>query len=320
MHTLTSTDVFRQDVLNGLSQMPKTLPSKYFYDGTGDVLFQQIMACPEYYLSRAEREILQEQAGALAALLSAESGMPEVVELGAGDASKTLFLLQELVHRKGAATYFPIDISSGVIRDLEQRLPQVVKDLQVQGFNGEYLPMLREVYKAAAGRPKAVLFMGGNIGNMHLREAEQFCADLRSIIPAGDLLLIGFDLVKSPRKILAAYNDAGGLTRDFNLNLLSRINTDLDANFNVTEFYHYPTYDPQTGACKSFLVSNSRQEVVIGAAAKTITFEAGETIYTEISQKYKPEQISAMAHRAGFLPAGNFTDAAAQFVVSVWRG
>ena len=320
MHTVTDAAIFQQEVLKGLSQIPKTLPSKYFYDGAGDVLFQQIMACPEYYLTRAEAEILKEQAGAIAGLLHTGEGIPEIVELGAGDASKTVYLLRELVAQKGSCNYLPIDISSGMITDLEDRLPNVVSGITVQGFNGEYLPMLHEVYKTYVGRQKAVLFMGGNIGNMHPEEAVRFCADLREIMAAGDLLLIGFDLVKSPRKILAAYNDAGGLTRDFNLNLLRRINTDLEANFNLEQFYHYPTYDPQTGACKSYIVSDCRQEVTFGKSAEIIIFEEGETIYTEISQKYRLDQISYIAKKAGFSPAGDFFDSKQQFVVSVWRG
>ncbi len=317
---INHTDIFRQEVMAGLEQSPKKLSSKYFYDDAGDALFQQIMACPEYYLTRAEAEIIEGQAGAIARLLQAGEAVPEVIELGAGDASKTVFLLQELAAQAGKCNYFPIDISSGVIADLEIRLPVVIPGLTVQGFNGEYLNMLRKVYETQAGRQKAVLFMGGNIGNMHPEEAAQFCADLRTIMPVGDLLLIGFDLVKDPRKILAAYNDAGGLTRDFNLNLLRRINTSLGSNFNLNHFYHYPTYDPGTGACKSYLVSTCRQEVTLEAVSKTYSFESGEAIYTEISQKYSPEQINALAHQSGFLPVGAFFDSEKQFVVSVWKG
>lgn len=304
-------------MLAGLSAPRKHLSSKYFYDAVGDSLFRQIMGCPEYYPTRCELEILTEQSAEIAALLAAGRAPFDVVELGAGDASKSVHLLRAVRAHDPTATYFPIDISGSVIESLAARLPRELPGLCVRGLHGEYLPMLAESARLS-DRPKAVLFMGANIGNMRPPEAEEFCRTLRAHLRPGDRLLVGFDLVKSPHTILAAYNDAGGLTRAFNLNLLHRINRELGADFDVAAFSHFPTYDPATGACKSYLVSERAQRVRIGDQG-TFDFAAGETIHTEISQKYTLPETDELARAAGFAPVRHFQDREGAFLVALWE-
>ncbi len=304
-------------MLAGLAAPRKHISSKYFYDATGDALFQQIMRCPEYYPTRCELQILTDHSAEIAALLAAGRAPFDVVELGAGDASKSLHLLRAVLAQDATTTFFPIDISGSVIAALEARLPRELPGLRVGGLHGEYLPMLAESARRS-DRPKAVLFMGANIGNMRPAEAEKFCHTLRTHLRPGDQLLIGFDLVKSPHRILAAYNDAGGLTRAFNLNLLHRINRELGGDFDIAAFSHFPSYDPATGACTSHLVSERAQRVRIGDHGP-FDFAAGETIHTEISQKYTPAETDALARATGFTPRRHFFDSEGAFLVTLWE-
>ena len=307
---------FIKDVLAGLSASPKKLQSKYFYDAAGDKLFQEIMNCPEYYLTNCEMEIFSEQTAAIVQTLIGNFESFDLIELGAGDATKSVFLLQELLSKKVDFTYLPIDISSNVIQQLEQNLPQKLPGLQMHGLNGDYFDMLKEASQLSS-RPKVVLFMGSNIGNMPVKEAQQFCQALRHQLSPNDLLIIGFDLKKNPKTILAAYNDAAGITKNFNLNLLKRINRELEADFDLKQFDHYPTYDPATGACKSYLVSLKKQQVKLGE--HLIGFEENELIDMEVSQKYHLQETDALAKQAGFEPVAHFFDGKKWFVDVVWE-
>lgn len=308
---------FLQDVISGLSSFPKSLNSKYFYDAAGDKLFQQIMKCPEYYLTRCEMEILRQQNEEIIGSVSKYISDFDVVELGAGDATKSVHLLEAVRAAGVEFTYYPVDISLNIIQDLEKRLPQQLPGFQVHGLHGEYLEMLQQA-TALSDRNKLVLFMGGNIGNFDPRAAVQFCRDLRKSLRPGDLLLIGFDLKKHPQVILNAYNDKQGFTRDFNLNLLHRINRELHADFDPMLFHHYASYDPISGSCKSYLVSVEKQQVSIGDEA-CIEFERDECIYMEISQKYAPEEILRLANSAGFEPVGSFLDSSSCFADCLWK-
>lgn len=174
-----------------------------------------------------------------------------------------------------------------------------------------------EKAKTISDKIKVVLFLGGNIGNVALDKAGEFAQTLRDHLKPEDLVLIGFDLKKDPKTILGAYNDSAGFTRDFNLNLLHRINNELEGNFVVNDFYHYPTYDPATGACKSFIVSKKEQEVNIGS--NTFHFAEGEPIFMEISQKYTVEQTDEIARQTGFEPIHHFYDSRHWFLDVVWR-
>lgn len=307
---------FYDDVVNGLTATPKHLDAKYFYDAEGDRLFQQIMACDEYYLTNCELEIFRRQTNAIAEVVL-NGGQPfDLIELGAGDATKSIFLLKKLLKQKADFTYLPIDISSHVIASLNATLPLSAPGIKIKGLNGEYFEMLKKA-ASISNRRKVILFMGANIGNMPVAEAEAFCLALRKHMNVGDLAIIGFDLKKNPETILSAYNDARGITKKFNLNLLHRINNELGADFDLNSFDHYATYDPETGSCKSYLISLDEQNVHIPDAG-SIHFDKDEYIHMEISQKYTPEQIETFAKLTGFKKTTSFTDSKNWFVDTVW--
>lgn len=310
-------DQFLQDVLKGLQSSHKYLFSKYFYDKKGDELFQKIMASDEYYLTDCEMEIFTTQTAAIADAVADGQEQLDVIEFGAGDATKSSHLLKELLMRKTIGTYFPIDISDHIIQLLNQTLPPVLPDLRIHGLNGEYFSMLSKANEISKNR-KLVLFLGANIGNFKFNEMPRFCSRLHNDLSEGDLVLIGFDLVKHPRKIRNAYDDAHGFTREFNLNLLTRINRELNANFDTGKFDHYASYDPDSGACKSYLISLVKQKVCIGED-HLIHFEKNETIFMEISQKYSVEVINRCALESGFNPVAYFFDSNEYFADVVWR-
>ncbi len=309
---------FLHDVLNGLGSKPKYLESKYFYDAAGDKIFQQIMHAPEYYPTNCELEILSEQTDEIIKLFDIEQAGFDLVELGAGDALKSSYLLKSLTDKQANFTYYPIDISANVISGLNERLPIRFPGLSVEGLNGEYFEMLQKA-NVLSRRRKVVLFLGSNIGNMLPQEARNFCKKLRESLSAGDLLLIGFDLKKDPQTILNAYNDKNGFTRDFNLNLLTRINKELGGEFNIGNFKHYANYDPGSGSCKSYLVSTCPQTVRIASGDADFEFTENECIYMEISQKYGLEEITLLAAATGFVPSDYFYDSKKWFVDAVWR-
>lgn len=307
-------NAFFQDVYKGLLAPLKHLQSKYFYDQEGDRLFEEIMQCPEYYLTRCELEILSRQSDGIIDHI-ADTGF-DVVELGAGNALKSSFFLKKLLGRNISFTYYPIDISGNVINLLEKELPVAMPGLQLHALHGEYLGMLKKAGELSA-KKKVVLFLGSNIGNFSLEEAGRFCRQVRDHLSPGDLILTGFDLAKNPKIILAAYNDAAGVTRQFNYNLLRRINREMDADFNTEQFDHFPTYDPATGTCKSYLVSLKDQVVRIGEA-DFIRFGEGEPVLTEVSQKYTVAQIAQLARACGCTLLHNFYDSHKWFTDSLW--
>lgn len=309
-------DHFREDVLEGLKNSPKRLSSKYFYDETGDRLFQEIMAMPEYYLTQCELDIFQNKTADLARLIIPENAPFDLIELGAGDAMKSTFLLQHLVEKGTDFTYMPIDISGHILTELNEKLNQKLPALEIVSLEGEYFEMLQKA-ASLSSRRKVILFLGSNIGNMKIEEANQFCFDLNRNLTPGDRVLIGFDLKKNPHTILNAYNDSTGITAAFNLNLLTRINTELDGNFNLDLFQHYQTYDPISGACRSFLVSLKNQTVTIGS--DLISFEENELIDMEISQKFSAENIEELREKSGFKKAGEIKDSKKWFVDAVWQ-
>ena len=295
---------FLNDVLKGLTAPLKYLQSKYFYDAEGDRLFQHIMKSDEYYLTDCEMEIFTNQTTALANAFIAAHESFDVIELGAGDATKSIHLLKEL-KKKASFTYYPVDISSHIIDELEKDIPASIEGLPVHGLNGEYIDMIKRCYNISH-QPKIILFLGSSIGNFTNGEAKAFLTELQKALLPGDLLLIGFDLKKDPQQILAAYNDKQKITSAFNLNLLTRINRELNADFDVTAFEHYATYNPVTGACKSYLISQKNQ--VVNICDETISFEKFEPIDMELSQKYSVKEINTLAASAGYIPVEYFYD------------
>lgn len=307
---------FLTDVLKGLQSEPKYLDSKYFYDKKGDELFQKIMSSDEYYLTNAEMEIFSTHQAGMADEVLKNTHQLDVIEFGPGDATKSVHLLKELADRKAIANYFPIDISKNIIGYLTETLPGQIPGIAIHGLAGEYFEMLSSVNKISQNK-KLVLFLGANIGNFKFNEMPHFLQKLRSSLSEGDMVLIGFDLKKNPRKILAAYNDSEGYTREFNLNLLNRINKELKGNFMAGNFEHYAMYDPSSGACKSYLISLKNQMVTINGTE--INFEKDEPVFMEISQKYSVKEINEFAQNTGFSNNADFFDTHHYFVDVILR-
>lgn len=298
-------EAFKKDVDEGLSSSPKKLLSKYFYDEVGDKLFVKIMNMPEYYLTDAELEIFTEQAKDIIHAFDVEGQKLELIELGAGDGTKTIQLLKEL-QEKEQFTYLPIDISQHALDGLEKRLAKEVPDVNVETLQGDYFSILNDIKERTA--KKVILFLGSNIGNMLDENAHRFIKQLSENMSTGDKLLIGVDLKKDADIILPAYNDAAGITRDFNLNLLTRINKELGGNFDIEKFDHAPLYNEAAGQAESYIVSTTDQDVSISATDSTYHFDKGERIHMEISRKYDKASISRLIEDTGLYIKNIFTD------------
>ena len=299
-------------VADGLRLTPKALSSMYFYDDLGSQLFQQIMKLPEYYPTRAEFAIFREHGPAIAAALSPQAGSEfALVELGAGDGAKTKLLLRELLHAGPAFTYAPVDISAGAMAGLVKTLKYELPALRVTPVVENYAIALTQLRTWPGS--KAVLFLGSNIGNFGPAERVDFLRQLAGPLAPADRLLIGFDLQKDPRRIRAAYDDAQGVTAAFNLNLLTRLNHELGADFDLAQWQHYTDYSPLNGAVRSYLVSTRAQQVRVEALDETFNFAAWEVIHTENSYKFTLPQIEALAAEAGLRVVASFTDAAFDF-------
>lgn len=306
---------FYSDILEGLNQDPKRLSSKYFYDKKGDSLFQAIMMSPDYYLTRCEMEIFIGQTNEIVDTLLAQNASFDLIELGPGNCAKSIHLLRALIAANASFNYVPIDISENVIRELRSFLPAEVPDLQFNALTGDYFDTLA-AHRLLTTARKVVMCLGGNIGNMTIAESNLFCETLRSYLQPGDQCIIGFDLLKHPAVIRRAYDDRNGLTRDFNLNLLNRINRELGADFRIDQFDHYCSYDPMTGAAKSYLVCLS--DMIVHLPGASIRLEKNECIWTEISQKYSESQIRQMAVNNGFIHTAEFVDARSWFMDAIW--
>lgn len=292
-------ETFKNDVEKGLNTTPKTLPSKYFYDKKGDALFVEIMNLPEYYLTRCELDIFQNKTQQLIDKLQLRpNSYFELIELGAGDGLKTKELLRLLDSQNFKFDYLPIDISINSLKLLEQDLKKELPNVSVQTQQGDYFEVLASLKMSSA--PKIVLFLGSNIGNMTDEQAAQFIYNLGANLQAGDQLLLGVDLIKPKELVLAAYDDSKGITAQFNLNLLERINEELGGNFDLNYFKHQPEYNEEEGIAKSFIVSTIQQKVTIKAVGKTFEFAAAEKIHTEVSRKYNDGLIEKIIANTDF--------------------
>lgn len=293
--------IFNQTVVEAIAQGlmadRKTLPSWLFYDETGDDLFRKIMRMPEYYPTRCEYDILQKYREDLREHFASGSAPIKLIELGAGDGLKTEILLKHLVDRGTDFTYLPVDISTNAVETLAGQLRKSMPTLRIEPHNKSYDEVLSEL--RGNGEKKVILFMGANIGNFTVHQAAEFLRKLARPLKKGDMLLIGFDLKKDPRLIQEAYDDSRGFTAAFNMNLLTRLNREAGAEFDTAQFSHFPCYDPETGANRSFLISMRKQEVYVGALERSIQFDRWETIQTEISQKYDVDMIRKLMALTG---------------------
>lgn len=308
---------FAKDVESGLSSKVKSLPSRYFYDENGDRIFQQIMEMPEYYLTDAEFEIFNTRKQEIMELFD-PGGEFDLVELGAGDGQKTRVLLKYFVNKGERFKYMPVDISQNVLDILTDSLEAEMPDLVTEPLHGEYFTCLRDLNLRDHSK-KVVLFLGGNIGNFTLERSEAFLRKLHQNLDRGDMVMIGIDLKKDPDKILSAYSDPHGITRSFNLNLLTRINRELGGNFVEHKFRHYATYDPVNGEARSYLLSMGNQDVDITALNKTFHFDWYEPIFMEISRKYDVNEIEQLAQKNGYKVRKHLYDCKQQFVDTIWE-
>lgn len=306
-NTVTFTTQFEEDVYNGLTNFPKHLSSKYFYDKAGDKLFQDIMAMPEYYLTNSEHEVLSTHSENILKAFDQENEGFDLIELGAGDGLKTKILLKHAIDHKRDVHYKPVDISQNALDGLTASLKNEMPSLIVEAERGTYFDILKQL-KTMSSRKKVIMVLGSNIGNLLHPQAIDFLKNIQEAMNPKDLLFMGFDLKKNPQTILDAYNDPTGITAAFNRNVLFRINRELNADFNPDKFKHWEVYDPETGTAKSYLVSTEKQEVNIRKLDLTITFDAWESIHTEISQKYDHNIIKWLAGESDLQVLDQFSD------------
>lgn len=309
---------FAEDVLAGLSATPKYLSSKYFYDDEGSRLFQEIMKLPEYYLTGCEQEIFETQGNAIYREFANGRNAFDIIELGAGDGTKTAFLVDHFLKAGAEISYSPIDISQEALDFLTQKFGAEFPSLKMLPRNGDYFNILRSL-KNGGGRRKVLLFLGSNIGNYSRRDSISFFRSLREVMNDNDLLFVGFDMQKDPHVIAAAYDDAAGVTAKFNLNLLTRINRELGADFDPAKFTHYANYRPIEGSARSYLMSREKQTVNISALGRSFEFDPWEAIFMEISQKYTLAMIDSLAAESGFAIKHNFFDSKKYYCDSLWR-
>ena len=309
---------FAEDVLRGLTSTPKQLSSRYFYDDEGSRLFIEIMGLPEYYLTRAEMKIFTEQTEAIYGAFANGSDSLDLIELGAGDGTKTAVLIEHFLKRRLDFTYSPTDISQEANDALQARFRDKFPNLRVKPHTGDYFKVL-ESLRNGSDRRKVLMFLGSNIGNFSQEKALEFFRSIRSVLNANDRLFIGFDMQKDPRVIVRAYDDPLGVTAAFNLNLLRRINRELEADFDLTKFSHYAQYRPLECAARSFLISREKQTVTIKALDRSFDLEQWEAIFMEISQKYTHAMIEELASESGFMIETEFCDEENFYIDSLWR-
>lgn len=299
---------FARDVREGLTAPHKRLPCCYFYDEEGSRLFEAICELPEYYLPVAEREILHGHAAAVAAQFQVS---PALVELGSGSAVKTRLLIEALLDRHKRLDYIPIDISRPALEESAAGLLHDYPTLRIHAVAGEYYEGLRHL--AGIGRPKLILWLGSSIGNLDRSEAAAFLRRVRGLLSPDDRLLVGIDLRKDRAVLEPAYDDAQGVTARFNLNILARINRELDGCFDLETFRHRAVYDEEAGRIEMYLVSSRTQSVPIEDLRLMVPFAAGEAIHTENSYKYSRAEIETLASAAQLRLHDQWLDARGRF-------
>lgn len=304
---------FADEVRSGLSAASKYLASKYFYDELGSALFDAITVLPEYYLTRAETEILREWGWEIVRAI----GNPlDFVELGSGSAVKTRILIGEALRVQRSLRYCPIDISPEALKASAQALASAYPTLKVTAYAGDYFGVLGAGLLARNER-MLVMFMGSNIGNYEPDQARALLASIAGTLKSGDGLLLGVDLKKDPRTLELAYDDAAGVTAAFNKNILGRINRELAGTFDLHDFRHIARYEESSGAVRSFLEAQRAHEVRIETLDLTVRFARGELIHTESSYKYSLEDIGELAGTANLRVQRSWLDRERRFCVAL---
>jgi len=304
---------FAADVRAGLTARHKRLSCRYFYDADGSALFERICELPEYYLTRAELSILEARADEIAASCSGDAAL---VELGSGSARKTRTLIEAMLRQRRPVRYVPIDISRSMLQESSRALLDDYATLEIIAIAAEYRAGLRWLERQRE-QPKLVLWLGSNVGNFGRREAARFLRGVRASLGASDRLLLGVDLRKSRQVLEAAYDDAAGVTAQFNRNLLGRINRDLGGRFDLDSFAHRARYNQRLGRVEMHLVSQRAQVVRIDALGLDVAFRAGEAVFTESSYKYSAEEIERLARVAGLVVERRWLDTGRRFSLNL---
>lgn len=302
------------DVEAGLLASPKTLPPRLFYDARGSELFEQITVLPEYYLTATEREILE---GYAAEMIAAAGPDLRVVELGAGSATKTVILLRELALQQGKATFYPVDVSISAMEEADERLRREIPGIELNPIVADYtlgLPFL----KSLEGR-KLILYIGSSIGNFEPIEASAILSAIRASMSPGDAILLGTDMRKSPKLLIPAYDDAAGVTAEFNKNILVRINQELGADFDLDCFAHRAVWNADLSRIEMHLESLVEQRVNIRDLSLNISFRRGESIHTENSYKFSMPMIRSIASNANLHVERTWSDPKQWFTVHLLR-
>lgn len=300
---------FAEDVRAGLTRRPKILYAKYFYDDLGSALFEAITKLPEYYLTRAESEILAYNSDDIVRTVG---GPIEIVELGSGSSTKTRYLLDAAFRVQQRVRYRPIDISQAAIDSSTATLRRFYPNIVIDAYAQEYLSGLKQLRRDNGSRA-LILFLGSNVGNFEPTEAGLTLRAISSALRPGDAFLLGADLKKDPAILRAAYDDALGVTAAFNKNILGRINRELGGHFDLHQFAHRAWYNDSAGRVEMHLESARRQRVPVDALDMVAEFDEGETIHTESSYKYGPDQIDALALETGFRVAKRWVDPQRRF-------
>lgn len=306
---------FARDVAAGLADpVQKYISARYFYDDLGSALFEAITLLPEYGLTRADQRLLKMHADEIACAAGAVS---LVAELGSGSGKKTRNIVTALSKRTSTVRYSPIDVSAAALAHCKKELCDVVNVLPVCA---DWLEGLTEIARERAGGESfLLLFLGSSIGNLERNCIPDFLKKIRSQLQPGDYFLLGADLVKDVDSMMAAYDDATGVTAAFNLNLLARINRELNANFDLRSFSHEVRWNHRDRRIEMHLLSSRNQTVYIGAVDLTIEFQAGETIWTESSHKFTKDELGDYARMSGFAPVKLWIDDEWPFVEALWK-
>ena len=292
-----------EDIIQGLTQTPKTLPPKYFYDDLGSELFEQICELSEYYPTRTETKILQQNAHKIAQI----TGACELVELGSGSSTKTRLLLNAYEAADYPLRYLPIDVSAGILESSAEQLLLDYPSLQVFGLVSTYELALQQL-KTAQLPTRMIFFLGSTLGNLNHQECEIFFSQVTDALKVGEYFLLGIDLQKSRQLLEAAYNDHQGVTAEFNLNMLRHLNRRFGGNFELKQFEHWAFYNEQRDQIEMHLRSLKSQTVRLESLDLTVDFEPGETIMTEISRKFNLSLIQQDLQAKGLKPIQVWTD------------
>jgi L-histidine N-alpha-methyltransferase len=308
----TVTEELRADVLAGLTADQKWLPPKWFYDTEGSELFEKITQLPEYYPTRCEREVLAAHAGDVAELTRAHT----LVELGSGSSEKTRLLLDALTRHGSLRAFVPLDVSESALADAARSISADYPGLEVRGVVGDFTQHLGLL---PGDGPRVVAFLGGTIGNFLPAERATFLRSVREVLDEGEWLLLGTDLVKDAETLERAYDDAAGVTAEFDMNVLRVLNARLGANFDLDEFEHVSHWDAEHEWIEMRLRARSELTVEIPGAGLSVRFAAGEHIRTEISAKFRPGGVETELAAAGFALERWWTDSRQRFGVSLAR-